>query len=484
MDSVFEKKLDMGQIDRLLQDYQKDLPFKVFLCSPPVLRKSRIMKTLELMSRNVPVLPLLYLGSYLDMFGKTVFISEAETIPEMKKEVESFSPHIVGVTATTSQIIQAFEVAHMVKEIDPRIIVVGGGPHMTFRYHDALTRGAFDIVVRGAGEYALRALSEGCSLKTISGIAFREGDSIISSPPQQLSSRDYNTYPPPAYYLLRNLNRYRENVLLISSRGCPFQCSMCASSHMWGSHWISQYPETMISHLEGVLSQFHGIGPLIVRYYDDTFTVDKKRIQKFLGLMKEREIHIPFKCESRVDTFDDELARTLKESGCTEVFFGIESGNQRFLDIIDKRITLGQVIEAVHIAHRHDLRVCGSVMIGYPGETPRDVKRTMAFAKELHLDRMQLSILTPFPGTHLFSEAEKRGWITTTDWDQYDGTFPVLHIDGNLEEHLTSLIKKGYLSFYLDPRYIIRQAIKGHLIQEGFGKVLIQILFKYLSTIH
>ncbi|MBU7032429.1 MAG: cobalamin B12-binding domain-containing protein [Theionarchaea archaeon] len=441
------------------------------------------MKTLEPLSKNVPIIPLLYLGSYLEMFGKKVFISEAGTISEIKKEIESFSPHIVGVTATTSQIEQAFEVAHMVKEIDPHMITVGGGPHMTFRYEDALSHEAFDVVVRGAGEHPLHELSEAHPLTTIPGIGFRIGDSIVSSPPPMLSSADYNTYPPPAYYLLRDLNRYRKNVLLISSRGCPFQCSMCASSHMWGNNWISQHPETMISHLEAVLSQFHGINPVTIRYYDDMFTVDKKRIQKFYALLREKEISISFKCESRVDTFDDEIAVILKKSGCTEVFFGIESGNQQFLDVIDKRITLQQVTDAVRIAHRHDLSVCGAVMIGYPRETLHDIRKTISFVKELHLERMQLSILTPFPGTTLFKEAEKQGWIRSTDWNQFDGTCPVMHIDGNLEEDLTSLIKEGYFSFYLDPRYVLRQIRRGQLIRGGYGTTIIEILFKYLSTL-
>jgi radical SAM superfamily enzyme YgiQ (UPF0313 family) len=441
------------------------------------------MKTLEIMSQNVPVLPLVYLGSYLDNHGKSVFISEAETLSEMKKEIISFSPHIVGVTATTCQIIQAFEVARMVKTIDPHIIVVGGGPHMTFRYAEPLISGDFDIVVRGAGESPLRALTEGHPLKTIQGIAFRDNDSICVLPSQPLSLREYNDFPPPAYYLLRDLRKYKKNVLLNSSRGCPFHCSMCASSLLWGNRWIFQHPETMISHLEAVLSQFHGISPLMVRYYDDTFTVHKKRILKFLTLMKKKEIHISFKCESRVDTFDDELACALRESGCTEVFFGIESGNQKFLNGIDKRITLRQIVKAVETAHRRGLKVCGSLMIGYPGETMGDVRETIAFSKKLQLDRMQLSILTPFPGTPLFTEAQEQGWITTHDWNVYDGTYPVMHLKEYLENHLISLLKKGYVSFYLNPCYIYRQIKSGYLIQGGYGKEILSVLIKYLSTI-
>ena len=484
MDSAFEKKLDMGHIEQLLQHYQRDQPLRIFLCSPPDFRKTRIMKTLEIISRNVPVLPLLYLGSYLDRHGISVYISEAETLSEMKKEIASFSPHIVGVTATTSQIFQAFATAHMIKIMDPHIIVVGGGPHMTFRYEEPLLEGEFDIVIRGAGELPLGALADGHPLKSIPGIAFRKGDSLYSSPPEILSSQEYITFPPPAYYLLEDLDRYRKNVLLISSRGCPFRCSMCASSHIWGGHWVFQPPETMISHLEAVLSQFQGIYDMTLRYYDDTFTAHKPRIKHFLDLLKKRRIHISFKCESRVDTFDSELARDLKTSGCTEVFFGIESGNQQFLNKIDKQITLNQIEKAVHTAHRHGLSVCGSLMIGYPGETLQNVRETIVFAKHLELDRMQLSILTPFPGTRLFTQAQEQGWITTHDWNLYDGTYPVMHINGNLEHQLVSLLKEGYLSFYLDPLYLLRQIKTGHLIQEGYGKEIVKAFLKYISTVY
>jgi radical SAM superfamily enzyme YgiQ (UPF0313 family) len=186
---------------------------------------------------------------------------------------------------------------------------------------------------------------------------------------------------------------------------------------------------------------------------------------------------------SRVDTFDDELASTLKESGCTEVFFGIESGNQTFLNRIDKRITLRQIVNAVETAHRHGLKVCGSLMIGYPGETVHNVEETIAFSKRLQLDRMQLSILTPFPGTPLFTEAQEQGWIPTSDWDVYDGTYPVMHLENYLEDHLISLLKQGYLSFYLDPRYIYRQMKSGYLIQGGYGKEILNVLITYLTTL-
>lgn len=473
---------DMGRIEHLLRTHGKETPFKVFLVSPPVQRETRIMKTLEPMSRNVPVIPLLYLGAYLEKENRKVYISEAKSFSELKEEITQFSPHIVGITATTSQMPQAAKTAALVKQVNPDIIVVGGGPHMSFMYEETLTTSPFDIVVIGAGEKPLLQLTGDAQLQRIKGIAFRDNGALTVNPPARLTQHEYNAFPAPAYYLLKDPTRYKGSILLISSRGCPFHCSMCASSQMWGKKWVAQRAETMVDHLQEVLKHFKGVSGLIFRYYDDMFTLDKERIKKFATLLKKKGITITFKCESRVDTFDEEIASYLKEAGCTEVFFGIESGTQQFLNYIDKQVTLDQVENAVRTAHDHRLRVCGSVMIGYPGETEDDVLRTIRFAKKLKLDRMQLSVLTPFPGTGLYREAEEKEWLKCKEWRKFDGTYPVMNLENGLDKTLVYMLKRGYISFYLDPSYWYRQAQTGYLTREGFGKTILKTLVKYITS--
>ncbi len=482
MSSILPKNLDMGRIEHLLREYRKEPPFKVLLVSPPPLRETRIMKTLEIISRDVPVITLLYLGAVLEKAGRSVRISEAETFPKLRQEIEEFSPYVVGITATTSQMPQAFKTAALVKEIIPQIIVIGGGPHMGFMYEEALNEGFFDIVVVGAGENPLLELTGHAQLREIKGIVYRDDKVVKVNSPEFLSQKEYNEFPPPAYHLLKDLERYKENILNISSRGCPFGCHMCASSELWGRKWIAQDAETMVNHLQEILEKFEGIGGLVFRYYDDTFVLERERITKFLRLLKEKEIHISFKCESRVDIFDEELASCLKEAGCTEVFFGIESGTQKFLNYIDKRITLEQAKKAVRVAHEYELKVCGSLMIGYPGETEKEVMQSVTFARKLELDRMQLSILTPFPGTKLFKEAEMKGWLKTREWGKYDGATPVMKLEGDLDKKLLWLLKEAYLTFYLDPRYVARQIKKGYLTREGYGKVIVKTFLKYITS--
>ena len=470
----------MGRIESLLRTCNP--PFKVFLVSPPVARKTRIMKTLEEMSRNVPVTPLLYLGAVLEKAGKKVWISEADTFLELKEEIKEFTPHMVGITATTTQMPQAVKTAELAKKINPETIVVGGGPHMSFMYEETLNNSLFDIIVVGAGEKPLLQLTEGnARLHEIKGIAFRT-NGVMVNPPEYLTQEEYNNFPAPAYHLLKDPARYKESILMISSRGCPFACRMCASSHIWGKKWIAQDAETMIDHLKEVLNQLKGVNDIVFRYYDDMFTLDKKRIKKFVKLLKENKITIDFKCESRVDTFNEEIASYLKEAGCKEVFFGIESGTQKFLDYIDKRVTLEQVEKAVATAHEYGLRVCGSFMIGYPGETEDDILQTIHFAQKLQVDRMQISILTPFPGTALFREAQEKGWCTCKDWEKYDGTYPVMKLENELDKKLLHLLKKGYLSFYLDPQYWYRQMRTGYLIREGYGKTILKTLVRYITS--
>lgn len=482
MSSVFPERLDMGRIESLLQKYQKK-SFRIFLVSPPVMRETRIMKTLETLSKNVPVIPLLYLGAVLEKAGKTVYISEVETFSELTQEIEQFSPHVVGITATTSQMPQAFKTAELVKKINPEIIVVGGGPHMSFMYEETLKESHFDVVVLGAGEKPLLQLTgKNARLQEIRGIAFTNNDFVIMNPPEYLSTTEYNDFPAPAYHLLKDPAKYKGSILIISSRGCPFGCHMCASSHLWGKKWIAQSAETMLTHLQEILRQLKGEKEIVFRYYDDMFTLDKERTKRFLALLKENRINIVFKCESRVDTFDEEIALYLKEAGCEEVFFGIESGTQEFMNFIDKRITLEQAEKAVHTAHKYGLRVCGSFMIGYPGETEEDVLQTIKFAKKLQLDRMQLSVLTPFPGTALYEEAEGNGLLKSYDWGKFDGTSPVMKLGNGLDKNLLQLLKRGYLSFYLDPRYLVRQIKKGYLVRQGYGRTILRTLIRYITS--
>ena len=146
----------------------------------------------------------------------------------------------------------------------------------------------------------------------------------------------------------------------------------------------------------------------------------------------------------------------MKKAGCWIIYLGIESGSQRILDAIGKRITLEQVEKAVKILKDAGIQVLGSFIIGFLQDTTETIKETIKFAKSLNLDYAQFSILSPYPGTPIFDYAKKNNMLLTEDWSKYTATEPIVKIEGVSEKEIKALFQKAYITFYLRPRIIMK----------------------------
>ena len=437
---------------------------KVMLILPP----SKFVLKDKLGITSIP-LGLAYLASFIERDNHKIRIVDSATlrykIQDVKEEIERFNPEIIGVTATTSSIYDAYEVAKIAKEVNPGVKVVMGGPHVSFTVEETLKECPFvDIVVRGEGEETFRELvgyfesSRGdiSSLKEIRGIAFRNNGKIIQTEPRPFI-KNLDNIPFPAYHLLP-MEKYslegKRFAAIMTSRGCPFSCIFCSSSQLFGKIWRARSPENVIEEIK-LLKDKYGVRE--IEFLDDTFTLNKKRAKRICDLLIKEDLGVSWSCSSRVDTIDESLIEKLKKAGCHTIYLGIESGSQEILNIISKGITLTQAERAINLIKKVNLNTFGSFIIGIPGETVKTIKKTIDFAKKLSPSFAQFTICTPYPGTKLFEIAKEKGWLLTKDWSKYTILDQVMKIPGMITINLNRWLLKAYLSFYLRPKFIIEQ---------------------------
>jgi len=437
---------------------------KVMLILPP----SKFVLKDKLGITSVP-LGLAYLASFIEKDGHKVKIIDSNTlgyrIKDIKEEIEKFNPHLVGVTATTSCIYDAYEVAKIIKEVDPGIKVVIGGPHVTFIAKETLKECPFiDVVVRGEGEETFRELvnffesssEDTWSLEEVKGITFRKDNKIIETDSRSLI-KNLDSIPFPAYHLLP-MEKYslegKRFATIITSRGCPFSCIFCSSSRLFGKTWRARSPENVIEEIK-LLKNKYGVRE--IEFLDDTFTLNKKRAEKICELLIKEKLDISWSCSSRVDTIDESLIEKLKKAGCHTIYVGVESGSQKILNIIDKGITLPQIEKTINLIKKVNINSFGSFILGIPGETVKTIKKTINFAKKLNPSFVQFSICTPYPGTKLFEMAKEKGWLLTKDWSKYTILDQVMKIPGMVTTNLNRWLLRAYLSFYLRPKFILDQ---------------------------
>ncbi|MBA7695510.1 hypothetical protein ES703_104138 [subsurface metagenome] len=196
---------------------------------------------------------------------------------------------------------------------------------------------------------------------------------------------------------------------LITSRGCPYRCIFCYNN-WWGTPVRYHSPERVVEELNQLVKVY---GAKAFYFHDDTFTANKKRVQKICELMISNGLSgFPWSAWTRADLVDLELLKIMKKAGCVKLDFGFESGSQRILNVIKKETTVGQNRKTIELCKKVGIWLTGSFMIGNPSETIEEIGMTEQFIEESDLDEFHVSIATPFPGTELWRWAKERGLIS------------------------------------------------------------------------
>jgi anaerobic magnesium-protoporphyrin IX monomethyl ester cyclase len=404
-----------------------------------------------------PPLGLGYVAAALQKHGDKVvlvdctFLKRADAI----KRVVEVQPQIVGFYCMFSMKKTALELAQAIKKQLPDCLLVVGGPLPSWSPQGFL--GTFDVVAIGEGEQTIVELAECVAqrkpLEGVAGVAYRNGDRIVTTEPRGFV-RDLDSLTFPSRRLFDN-EAYKEyyrdqfgytTTSMITSRGCPFSCDFC-SRPIFGSDTRVRSAGNIVDEVEEIA----GLGYERVWFADDCFTLNSKHLIGVCEEMVRRRLRIGWECLSRVDTMDLEVASAMKRAGCIRVFFGIESGNDSVLGIMNKRITTAQAQNAVHVAKAAGLKVGAFFILGYPGETDQTVLDTTRFASALPLDYLSFTMPYPIPGTPLYERVKGEG-VSIEDWEEPKNyrliRHKLLYASGFSEGKLKFAIAKAQAQFY------------------------------------
>lgn len=335
---------------------------------------------------------------------------------EIYQKVKSFDPDIVGVSVKSIKIPSALRIAKICKGINKEIKVVAGGLHPTMRPNSFLNSNDIDIVIRGEGEETFLELAEvlnkgNISFNQIKGISYKEFDGKIVNTLDRALIKELDILSVPKRELILGYDGYTADQLgwIMTSRGCAYDCTFCNAKAMWTRKVRFLSLSIVMDELDYLRKNFKITN---ITFMDDSFTVNKKRVMEFCKMLIEGNKKITWSCLTRADLIDEEVIKKMKEAGCTKVDIGIESGSERVQKIINKGIDLDDLRRISVVLRKHGIFWTGFFMMGFPTETKEEILETLAFMKEIRPSWAYLSVFSPYPGTHLYELAKKKGMFS------------------------------------------------------------------------
>jgi anaerobic magnesium-protoporphyrin IX monomethyl ester cyclase len=393
-----------------------------------------------------------------------------------------FSPYeAVGISSDTPRFNLALSLARQAHEAGKMVFM--GGLHPTFEDAEALDSGYVHYVVRGEGELTVLELlrlfrEKKYALKPeiIRGISWRDETGKIQRNPDRPFIEELDELPLPARDLI-SLDSYpkkmgrRKVTSIISSRGCPNQCSFCSCNIMAGIRWRSRSLEAILEEIR-LLDRNYGINA--VGFADDNFTLNTSRVWAFTDEILRQQIDLHWFCSATPEKLasNEKLVQQMARAGCRYMYLGLESGNEWQLKGYHKRTTVKSGEYAIKLLKKYGIKAIASFVIGGIDETYDDIMRTLKYALRLNPPTVQFCLLTPYPGTQIYKEYQDR--IVTKDWEKYDIMHAVLRTNHFSPEELQKILKKMYTRFYFRPRRIptlLKNLIRGFLIPKGINKV-------------
>jgi radical SAM superfamily enzyme YgiQ (UPF0313 family) len=431
---------------------------KVALIRPPEVHKY--------WNETRPSLSISYIASYLEHHGIEVKIFDANfhlwTHRETVEKVVKFKPDLIGITSMTHEISMAHKIASLLKDSLHAVPTVIGGCHVTALPRETLEEFEnFTYGIYGEGEQTMLALVR-ClqqdtteKLPEINGIVYRHAQEIKINPPQKrLSSEELDKLPYPAFHHYYSHNRAlagkRDYYVIISSRGCPYNCAFCMQ--VLGRQVRRRSPENVVAEIEYAIDRYSAH---TIYFLDEILLFNDQLTYDTLALIIKHNLpdRIRWRGLTRINFVNDKLINKAKEAGCFALEVGIESGSNEVLKRINKQITIEQAEEAVKIIKQAGIEVDANFILGHPHETIESVKTTIDFAAKLNPTTLAVGIMTPYPGTKIYEMAlrgEGGYRLLTKDWSKYDkygGN--ALELEGLPLQELEKWQRRALLYFYL-----------------------------------
>jgi len=440
---------------------------KALLIVPPTgkyIREERCQTPLEEMHTIAlrPPMDLLYLAGSLESAGIECRIRDYPALGEswdaLRRELEQFRPNALILSVTTPTLKEDLKAAVIAKEIDPSICTVTKGPHFHSLDLDALSRyPALDIIMRGEYEETIIELAQGLPLQDIAGISYRkEGEPVRNADRPFVEDLDRISFP--ARHLIDNALYYRPDTsaaqaTIVTSRGCPYPCIFCLAGEVSGKKARVRSPQNVLAEVRECVER-HGIRDFLFR--SDLFTSNRQWVLDLCKSIQDSGLSISWSCNSRVDTIDAEMLSVMKQAGCWLIAFGVESGSRELLKRMRKATDLEAAEQALRLCRESGIKSSVYFVIGLPWETRATYEESVAFAKCLDPDFLEVFFAYPFHGTEFYSIAVQERLLRDGELP-HEGynhpSIPTLYLD---KQELAGLRKEFLRSFYLRPRFIFR----------------------------
>ncbi len=434
---------------------------KILLIFPPQTLTERYSHNMKSVGGFLPPLGLCYMAAVLEREGHEVRIMDSPVnnyaAGDIMTEISTFQPELVGIAAITSLANVTKELCDLIKRQFPDVTILLGGPHVTIKAEELAETTAADIFVKDEADNVI------CDI--VKDLQKYKELKIINAG----KVKDLSTIPFPARHLLGDLkkytslpNTYKKDphcMQMVTSRGCPYTCTFCFDAK---GFFRQRSVQNVMDEIH-MLKEKYNIKE--IAFWDDILTINKKWTADFCSAMEKEGV--VWSCYTRLDLIDEAMLKAMKKAGCWNIFFGIESGSQKVLDIITKKMTIDQMRKAVNLVKKSGIEIRGSFVLGLPGETPEIGRETINFAIELDPDYAQFTLATPHPGTQLWDTAEEWGTLDRTSYGEYTEWSPVFVPYGyKNKEELLEMQKEAFRRFYMRPSYILKRALKMRSISE------------------
>jgi anaerobic magnesium-protoporphyrin IX monomethyl ester cyclase len=376
---------------------------------------------------------LLQLGAEAIRAGHAVKVLNLSSYPwrEVERIVGALEADVVGMSCWTANRRGVALVASLAKQKCPGTLVVVGGPHATPLARELLEHhAAIDLVCKGESDVTflevLDAHRAGRPLAGLEGTVARDGARVVVGP-KRAAVRNLDELACPHAYFASHI--------VMTSRGCPWACTFCGAETSWGRGYRSNSVDYVVDLMERALAK---LPVKMLQIKDDTFTTNKKHVLALCHAIRARGLQVLWSCDTRVDMLSEELLVAMRLAGCQRLSLGVESGSQKILDAIDKKITLDEIAASTALAKSVGIKVRYYMMLGNRGETAETFRESLAFLERTRPHEAVFSCLSVYPGTRDFDDAERAGWLDRRVY--FDETFQELKTPFDASEADTALM--------------------------------------------